>query len=240
MSLNTWNTGGQGEWQSSVSPAPVISVTVTGSLTIAFNGALPTFAATSSDGGTVTIVNNAVNNVAGSYLVTFNAPNAAQVTRTIVVEERVNNAPSVSISGPATATLGDTLTLTSTIIDADEGDAHTYSWRLISGPATMPVDVTTSSIDIPVNATGNITIGLFVNDGTESSMEATYTVSVTVILVTTTFEIQTEILQGVTASFTMDAEINQLVSTKFNMDTVLFGAFSETAPAQRISITLQR
>jgi hypothetical protein len=164
-----------------VEPDPTISVTVTGSLTVLFGGVLPTFAATSSDGETVTTVNNAVNNIAGTYVVTFNAPSAVEVTRTITVEEEVAVVPVVTIGGVTSAVKAASATLTSTITDEDSELTYTYVWRVISGGAVASgsTEESTFTFTAGTELGGIMTIGLIVNDGTDNSLEALFAISIT-------------------------------------------------------------
>ena len=71
--------------------APTV-ITVSGQsvTTIPFNGTLPVFTSSTNDGSPITVGGDTpVNNVAGTYVVTFDAAEASQVTRIVVVQAEV-------------------------------------------------------------------------------------------------------------------------------------------------------
>ena len=66
----------------------------------------------------------------------------------------VNTAPTVTVTGPGTVRRGDSVELRATVIDPDENDSHSYSWRLSAATvsaggsfvgATTPVITYTSA-----------------------------------------------------------------------------------------------
>jgi hypothetical protein len=74
-------------WAAVVIESTVITVSGQSVTTIPFNGTLPVFTSSTNNGSPVTIGGDTpVNNVAGTYVVTFDAAEASQVTRIVVVQ----------------------------------------------------------------------------------------------------------------------------------------------------------
>ncbi|MEQ3658591.1 MAG: immunoglobulin-like domain-containing protein [Glaciecola sp.] len=90
--------------------APIITVSGNASTTIAFGGTIPTFTASTDDGSTVVVGGDTVdNNTAGTYVITYNATDAAgnaatEVTRTVTVEAATVTPPTEDANMLARAT----------------------------------------------------------------------------------------------------------------------------------------
>lgn len=92
----------------------------------------------------------------------------------------VNDAPSVTIVGPATATRGTLVELGAMATDPD-GDTLTYSWRQTSGPSVFLLDASTANTSFAapmVAAETALTFEVTVSDGALSAT-ASATVSIT-------------------------------------------------------------
>ena len=93
-----------------------------------------------------------------------------------VTARPVNQAPTVSIAGPAAATVGQTFTYTATASDPD-GTIAIYEWTVngLGVPGSSPTIVTAFT------AVGTTTITCKVTDNQGATSSATYTVAVTAV-----------------------------------------------------------
>ena len=128
--------------------APVITVSGLASTTIDFGGAIPTFTSVTDDGSTVIVGGQAVNNnLAGTYVITFNSTDAAgnaatQVNRVVIVEEEVTSTPGQTQLAISRATF---------ILDGD-GRYERFAGR--SNETTFNFMLEVASDDISVTADG--------------------------------------------------------------------------------------
>ena len=123
----------------------VITVSGQSVTTIAFNGTLPVFTTSTNDGSTVTVGGDTpVNNVAGTYVVTFDAPNAVEVTRTVIVEAEVIVTP------PTNAALMREIARAEFILDGEtrytrySGRANQASFKFTCATASTNINFTSS------------------------------------------------------------------------------------------------
>jgi hypothetical protein len=99
-----------------------------------------------------------------------------------------NTAPVVVVSGATSANSSTPVNLTSAITDSDAGDTHTYTWRVISGSATLSA-TDTQSVTVTPTGEGSVQIGLVVNDGTEDSAEDIHAIEFSNATVTKTINL---------------------------------------------------
>ncbi|MEA3502770.1 MAG: hypothetical protein U9R47_08350, partial [Actinomycetota bacterium] len=130
--------------------------------------------------------------VAGTYVLRLVADDgelSGDASLTIVVEEEavpppppppppVNEAPVVTVTGPATVTMPDGAALDGTVDDDGLPGPYTTVWSLVSGPGAVTFgDATAEDTSVSFSVAGTYVLGLVADDG-ELSGEATVTIVV--------------------------------------------------------------
>ncbi len=123
--------------------------------------------------------------VAGTYTVTLKVHDgqlsSSTVTATITAAA-ANLAPMASLRIPASAAVGQSITLDGSQSSDPNGDPLTYFWSLTAKPAgsaaTVPSQTSSHSLAFTPDAAGSYTVSLVVSDGRINSTAATATVTV--------------------------------------------------------------
>ena len=124
-----------------------------------------------------------------------------------------------SISGNVNANVGDTVLLSSIVNNATQSTS--YLWRLISGGATMPNTLTTSTIEIIPTSTGDIIIGLSVDNGSE----VTHTIASTISANQSIINITESVVNG---SYNVDFDYDNGLLIERRAVTFINGGANET------------
>lgn len=122
-------------------------------------------------------------NMPGDYPVTLTAAPGSAPYNQASVAIRVNNVPTVSISGPAAVDNVTSIPFTGTGLDAD-GQPLSFHWILLARPSTSSSVLTTANVDnaaLVPDVSGTYEVGLRVNDGLDDSALATHTVTVALV-----------------------------------------------------------
>ncbi len=104
---------------------------------------------------------------------------APALTEVIAVDPRVNNHVPVAHAGPdGVGESGLPLVLEGRGSYDVDGDALTYRWRKISGPADPPSPATSPTPTLRATGAGTVVLGLTVSDGKTNSPEDTVTIEI--------------------------------------------------------------
>lgn len=87
-----------------------------------------------------------------------------------------NVAPQVAIQGRATLGAGASADFTAIASDLNTDDAHTFTWRIISGSGSLSA-TTGATVTLTSNVLGEVVLGVIANDGELNSAETTHEVN---------------------------------------------------------------
>jgi len=147
--------------------APVITVSGPSLQTIAYNGTVPTFSATTDDGSAVVVGGDTIDNqTAGTYTKTYNATDgtnaATQVTRSVTVEEEADTTAPVITVTPGSQTIaygGITPVFTAT---ANDGSTVVVGGNTLdvysAGLYTLTFNATDAAGNVATQVTRTVTV----------------------------------------------------------------------------------
>ncbi|WP_135302752.1 PKD domain-containing protein [Haloarcula amylovorans] len=116
---------------------------------------------------------------AGTYDVTLTVTDGTQsdtANATLAVEANESNDPTAALSGPSTATVGQSVTFDASNSTAPRGDA-TYRWD-VNGDGTVETETIQPTLTTAFDAPGDRTVSITVVDGTNQTATASATVTV--------------------------------------------------------------
>lgn len=169
--------------------APVISLNGSNPVELTQGTAYTDAGATATDDvdGTVSVTTSGTVdvNTVGTYTLTYTATdaagNTATATRTVVVKEAANVAPTANAGTPQTINENTLVTLDGTASTDTDGSIVAYAWTQVSGPAVELSNANTSQATFTapeVTAETLLTFKLVVTDNKGATAESTTTVTV--------------------------------------------------------------